>query len=91
MYFLKTIFSKKTSTQFLDTIPAESKITSNDSLENTSEPLDISTPSNLMRKFFHKRTSSPWESPENPYDNETWAPETESVGLFRKHRVNSEE
>lgn len=40
------------------------------------------------RMFFRNQKFS---GPETSYENEAWAPEPESVGLFRKHRAIVEE
>ena len=96
MGFLSKIFSTNDIVEKKDTVPDQGKTVSNDHQEDIS--LDISenivftpTPVNLMNKLFHKQKNALSEAPETLYENEAWAPETEFVGLFRKHRVNTEE
>ena len=45
----------------------------------------------LLNKLFHNPKVNLTEAPDTPYENEAWAPEAGHVGLFRKHRVNTEE
>ena len=60
--------------------------------ENNAEN-DILAPSyvNLMGRLLrsHKAACANW--PEIFFENEAWAPEAGQVGLFRKHRINSED
>jgi hypothetical protein len=100
MNFLRKLFFNDNPTENIDTIPEISSTVSNDHLEN--DPQDIQekisqndqfAPAsvNLMSRFLRTQKAFSLEPPENFHENEAWAPERESVGLFRKRRFNSTE
>ena len=96
MGFLKKIFSKDNTTENIDTISEQSKTVSNDHQEDTPQNAPVNVQSaptsvNLMSKFLRTQRSSLSEPPETLHENEAWAPETEYVGLFRKHKINVKE
>ena len=96
MGFLKKILSKDNTPENIDPISEQSKTVSNDHQVDIPQnaPLNVQsapTSVNLMSKFLRTQKSSLSEPPETLHENEAWAPETEYVGLFRKHRVNAKE
>lgn len=96
MGYLKTMFSKDNKAKSKDTVPEQRETYSPQDQENgpvnTPENIDSTpTPVILMNRLFHNQKSPISKAPETIYENETWAPETEFVGLFRKRRVNIEE
>ncbi|MDR3599305.1 MAG: hypothetical protein P4L49_02280 [Desulfosporosinus sp.] len=96
MDFLKKIFSKDTTTENKDTTSEQSQTVANDYPEDVlkSSPENLQsepTLGNLRSKFFRTQKSSFVEPPETLHENEAWAPARESVGLFRKRRLNAQE
>lgn len=98
--YLKKIIFKDNTTEDLGTTSVQGITDSNDYLEVTlpdtpqytpENAQSIPTSLNLMRRFFRTQKSSLSEPPETLHENEAWAPETETVGLFRKRRVNVQE
>ncbi|HWQ42357.1 MAG TPA: hypothetical protein VN456_10045, partial [Desulfosporosinus sp.] len=96
MGFLRRIFSKDHTVEKKETVPELSNIVSDNYIEATSQNVSETiifdpTPVNLTNRLFHKQKNTLLEGPETLYENEAWAPVSEYVGLFRKHRVNIEE
>jgi len=96
MSFLRKIFFKDDTVETKDTVPEPGKTVSSDHQEITPQnvPENIvftPTPVNLMSRLFRIHNTALSEIPETLYENEAWAPVNEFVGLFRKHRVNTEE
>lgn len=95
MGFLKTRFFKDNAVENIDAVSEQNETASENCQQNIPKnshetiPIDpISV--NLMSRFFRSQKLSSSEPPEILHENEAWAPETEFVGLFRKHRVNVE-
>jgi hypothetical protein len=95
MRFLNTRFSQEIT---IDTINNPQKqrepateLIQEEKHRNVSEiGLTASNSTNLMSKFYRYETLFNIEPPEVLYENEAWAPTTESIGLFHKRRVNIE-
>lgn len=56
---------------------------------NASEAAANTNSTGVFGKMFFR--GQKYSGPDTSYENEAWAPETESVGLFRKHRATAEE
>ncbi|EGW40749.1 hypothetical protein [Desulfosporosinus sp. OT] len=92
MDFLKKILSRNNTTEEIDINPEQDITLSNDYQEDTPKNFQPALTSvNLMSRFFRTQKLSHSEPPETLHENEAWAPETEFVGLFRKHRFNAKE
>lgn len=98
--YLKNIFFKVITTEDLGTTSEQGITDSSDYQETTLHDTPQYTPENapsiptslnLMRRFFRIQKLSLSEPPEILHENEAWAPDTETVGLFRKRRVNVQE
>jgi hypothetical protein len=95
--FLRKIFFNDNPTENIDTLPEKSPTAANDQLTNDPQAISEQIPQNaqfaptsvnLMNRFLRTQKAFPSEPPENFHENEAWAPEIESVGLFRKRRLN---
>lgn len=94
MIFLKKRYLDNT-VENKDTVSEQNKIIPNDQQVAALQDVpDNNVPSNyvtLMNKLFRNQKLNLTEAPDSVYENEAWAPEAGYVGLFHKHRVNSEE
>lgn len=59
-------------------------------IDNIDTVLEQSDSTNLMSKFYRNQKASTSEAPETLYENEAWAPKNETIGIFRKRRMNVE-
>ncbi|MDA8226807.1 MAG: hypothetical protein M0T74_03730 [Desulfitobacterium hafniense] len=86
------IFSKKPNAPKQETVPADTgnivKVEKAEPTLNETVSVPPSLPQvNMFGKFRNKGFGS---GQDTSYENETWAPEYEPVGLFRKRRANVE-
>lgn len=88
MFFLKRKSNATKSNDQVEPVPNETPVPET---ETTTEPASLETNPysvNLFGKFRNQQINP---GPETSYENEAWAPETELIGLFRKHRAIVEE
>lgn len=92
MFFFKKKSLKTQPNQPNSAGPEQVTVPETDTAEVTKVTEAPAAPTNTTgvfgRMFFRNQKFS---GPETSYENEAWAPETESVGLFRKHRAIVEE